>query len=131
MINWPISILESMEVTVILETVRAGPHVTPPIAPRKRCDPRTNGWVMAEGRYEAISEGCVYYPLVKSSLRLAASLRCYLKSVEGFEKESVAVLSYTKSQETQALLISDRNQSERLTENMHSKRQKENEEREK
>src|SRR5882672_7770200 len=100
MINWPISILESMEVTVILETVRAGPHVTPPIAPRKRSDPRTNGWVMAEGRYEAIFEGCVYSPLVKSSLQLAASLRCYVKSVEGFEKESVAVLSYTKSQET-------------------------------
>jgi hypothetical protein len=89
-----------MEVTVILETVRAGPHVTPPIAPRKRSDPRANGWVTAEGRYEAIFEGCVYYPLVKSSLRLAASLSCYLKSVEGFEKESVAVLSYTKSQET-------------------------------
>jgi len=131
MVNWPISIRESKEVTAAFETVSAGPHVTPPMAPRRRSVPRASGWVTIEGRYEAISEGCVYYPLGQIASRACGLAEALSEFVEEFGHERVAVLSYAKSQDDQALPISDTNDRERPTMNLHSRRQKENKEREK
>jgi hypothetical protein len=81
---------------------------------------------MAEGRYNAMMKGYVYYPLdqmVRWAWVLAEG--SHSKIIEEIEEDSAAVLSYAKSQEKQPHSMTDRNRDEGRERNRIGHRTKE------